>query len=72
MVVVTSGLHCPSPNSATIIYNYGFILIDAGQVDAAITHLQHLLSREPNNEVVHGYLGIAYDRKHDFEKSAAE
>jgi tetratricopeptide (TPR) repeat protein len=31
-----------------------------------------LLLREPNNEVVHGYLGIAYDRKRDFEKSAAE
>jgi TolB-like protein/DNA-binding winged helix-turn-helix (wHTH) protein/Tfp pilus assembly protein PilF len=60
------------PISLSSNYNYGFILIDAGQVDAAITHLQHLILREPNNEVVHGYLGIAYDRKRDFEKSAAE
>jgi TolB-like protein/DNA-binding winged helix-turn-helix (wHTH) protein/Flp pilus assembly protein TadD len=60
------------PISLSSNYNYGFILIDAGRVDASISHLQHLLLREPNNEVVHGYLGIAYDRKHDFEKSAAE
>src|SRR5208283_825111 len=51
-------------------YNYGFILIENGQFDNAIEHLEHELLREPNSEVVYGYLGIAYDRKHDYEKSA--
>jgi TolB-like protein/DNA-binding winged helix-turn-helix (wHTH) protein/Flp pilus assembly protein TadD len=51
-------------------YNYGFILIENGQFDQAIEHLQHELLREPNSEVVYGYLGIAYDRKHDYDKSA--
>lgn len=50
-------------------YNYAFILIFDGQVDAAIRQLQTELLREPNSEVVHGYLGLAYRHKHDYENS---
>jgi TolB-like protein/DNA-binding winged helix-turn-helix (wHTH) protein len=57
------------PVSLSSNYNYAFMLIEAGQFDAAIAHLQRLLLREPNSEVVYGYLGIAYDRKHDYGKS---
>ncbi|HEY3973531.1 MAG TPA: FlgO family outer membrane protein [Candidatus Sulfotelmatobacter sp.] len=58
------------PISLSSNYNYAFMLIEAGQYDAAIAHLEHLRLREPENEVVYGYLGIAYDRKHLEEKSA--
>jgi TolB-like protein/DNA-binding winged helix-turn-helix (wHTH) protein/Tfp pilus assembly protein PilF len=58
------------PLSESSNYNYGFMLIENGQLDTAIEHLQRELLREPNSEVVYGYLGIAYDRKHDYDKSA--
>ena len=41
-------------------YNYSFILMLDGQFDAAIEHLKAELLREPNSEVVNGYLGLAY------------
>jgi predicted Zn-dependent protease len=47
-------------------YNYAPILIYNGMSDAAIDHLKGELLREPNSEVVYGYLGIAYSRKHDY------
>lgn len=43
-------------------YNYGAALIQAGQLDAAIKHLQGLTVRNPENEVAYGYLGIALNR----------
>ena len=59
------------PLSLPSNYNYGFMLIEAGQIDAGIEHLNHLLVREPNSEVVYGYLGIGYNRKHEYERGAA-
>jgi serine/threonine-protein kinase len=50
-------------------YNYGLILIYNGLPDAAIDHLKGELLREPNSEVVYGYLGIAYSSKHDYENA---
>jgi hypothetical protein len=37
--------------------------------DAAIDQLKGELLREPNSEVVYGYLGIAYSSKHDYENA---
>ena len=50
-------------------YNYGFILILVGQFDAAIEHLKNELLREPNSEVVNGYLGLAYRYRQDYQNS---
>jgi serine/threonine protein kinase/Flp pilus assembly protein TadD len=50
-------------------YNYAFILMFGGQSDSAIQHLQAELLREPNSEVVYGYLGMVYRRTRDYEKS---
>lgn len=50
-------------------YNYAFILILDGQFDAAIEHLKAELLREPNSEVVNGYLGLAYRYRQDYQNS---
>ncbi len=50
-------------------YNYSFILMLDGQFDAAIEHLKAELLREPNSEVVNGYLGLAYRYRQDYQNS---
>jgi serine/threonine-protein kinase len=50
-------------------YNYAFILMLDGQFDAAIGHLKAELLREPDSEVVNGYLGLAYRYRGDYENS---
>lgn len=60
------------PLSESSNYNYGFILILSGQFDAAIEHLNNELLREPNSEAVHGYLGLAFRYKGDYENSILE
>lgn len=51
-------------------YNYAFILIHAGEPAEAIQHLQGLLDREPENEVIYGYLGRAYAGLHEYHRAA--
>jgi Tfp pilus assembly protein PilF len=58
------------PLSESSNYNYCLMLIENGEYDEAISRLQRELLREPKSEVVYGYLGIAYDRKHEYDKSA--
>ena len=51
-------------------YNYAFILNRAGQPREGIHRLEDLLQREPENEVVLGYLGLAYEELNQYGKAA--
>jgi tetratricopeptide (TPR) repeat protein len=39
---------------------YGYVLLQAGQYDQAIQHLQAAIAKTPNNAAIYGYLGDAY------------
>jgi len=50
--------------------NYGFILIHAGKPEEAKRHLEGMLRREPQSEVVYGYLGRAFAALHQYDRAA--
>ena len=58
------------PRSIGSGYNYAFMLIEAGLMQAGIRVLEDLLKREPDRDVIWGYLGIGYARLSEFDKSA--
>lgn len=60
------------PRSVGSVYNYGFMLIEAGQPKEGVAKLNELATTEPRNEVVHCYLGIGYGRMRDYGRSAIE
>jgi serine/threonine-protein kinase len=59
------------PASYTLKASYGWILIDAGEVDAGIDYLEKELELYPNYGVGWGYLGIGYNRKQEYERAAS-
>lgn len=58
------------PRSVGSIYNYGFMLIEAGQPSNGVHVLQDLLKREPQNDVAWGYLGAGYSAMRQYGRSA--
>ena len=58
------------PLSLASNFDYAFILIHAGRPEEAIRHLEILREREPNNEVIYGYLGRAYSAIHQYDRAA--
>lgn len=51
-------------------YNYAFILIYAGQPEEAIRRLEAMIQRDPDSEVIYGYLGRAFSATHHYARAA--
>jgi TolB-like protein/Flp pilus assembly protein TadD len=60
------------PLSLGISYNCGFIYVLAGMHEEALRQLNRALEIDRNNAVVHGMLGIAYQRNREYDSSLAE
>ena len=51
-------------------YNYSLILIYAGQPEEAIRHLEAMIERDPDSEVLYNYLGRAFSATHHYARAA--
>jgi TolB-like protein/DNA-binding winged helix-turn-helix (wHTH) protein/Tfp pilus assembly protein PilF len=51
-------------------YNYSLILIYAGQPEEGIRHLDAMVERDPNSEILYNYLGRAFSATHHYARAA--